>query len=68
MILYTPLPPEAVWEGWGQPPPPRQQISLGNAVLEVEILGFRLGRVWRLHSTDPADYLRGPQPGDVLSW
>ncbi|MDN5345043.1 MAG: hypothetical protein PWQ18_1157 [Clostridia bacterium] len=69
MGLYTPLPPELIWEGQESFCPQFQEIKIGKLTLEVEPLGFNQARIVRLISTDPADYLSSPyQPGSVLEF
>jgi hypothetical protein len=69
MSLYTPLPPELIWEGQENFCPRLQEIRIGHITLEVETAGPNQARIVRLISTDPADYLSGPyQPGAILEF
>ena len=69
MILYTIMPPEVVLEGMNQPVKPPQEIDLGNVKLLVETMGLNQGKVVRLISTDPQDYLNPNfQPGSIIDF
>jgi len=68
-IIYSPLPPETIWEGWDNFYPELQEIKVGNLTLQVEVLSFNQARIVRLLSTNPADYLDSPyQPGCILNF
>lgn len=69
MSIYSPLPPEMIWEGWEDFKPVWQEIKVNGRILQVEMQGFNQARVVRLLSTDPADYLNSAyQPGCILSF
>lgn len=69
MMLYTIMPTELVLEGIDQPVKPPQEIDLGNIKLLVETMGFNQGKVVRLISTDPQDYLNPNfQPGSLINF
>ncbi|OIQ08850.1 hypothetical protein MOOR_15110 [Moorella thermoacetica] len=69
MYVYSPLPPELIWEGMDDFCPQRQELRVGRLTLEIEPLGFNQARITRLLSTDPADYLYSPyQPGCIISF
>ncbi|BCV21158.1 YlzJ-like family protein [Moorella sp. Hama-1] len=69
MYVYSPIPPELIWEGMDNFCPQRQELKVGEVTLEVEPLGFNQARVIRLISTDPADYLNSPyQPGCIINF
>ncbi|MGI9860337.1 YlzJ-like family protein [Moorella naiadis] len=69
MYVYSPIPPELIWEGMDNFCPQRQELKVGEVTLEVEPLGFNQARVVRLISTDPADYLNSPfQPGCIINF
>jgi hypothetical protein len=57
-MLWTPVPIEAVMEGWGQKPPQlrERQLPGGGSVLTDSSSGQEL--VFRLQHTDPLAYLR----------
>lgn len=59
MILYTPIPLEQVLEGHDKPIVNPLEITIEGKQLLVEPVGQGEGRVVRLLSTDPADYLDG---------
>lgn len=59
MILYTPIPLEQVLEGHDNPLDNLQEITIEGKQVLVESVGNGEGRVVRLFSTDPADYLDG---------
>ncbi len=71
MILYTIMPLELVMEGMGN-----QETSQERREIEIEVEGRKLvvqpqsateGRVVRLLSTNPEDYLKGEwQPGSLI--
>lgn len=57
MILYTPLPMEQVLEGHDHPVATPLELTIEGKQLLVEPLSNGEGRVVRLLSTDPADFL-----------
>ena len=57
MILYTPLPMEQVLEGHDHPVASPLELTIEGKQLLVEPMGNGEGRVVRLLSTDPADFL-----------
>ncbi|MHB0885652.1 MAG: YlzJ-like family protein [Bacillota bacterium] len=67
MILYTPLPPEEVLEGFPASAPRTVEVRSGDALLMVEDIGSGQGRLVRLISGNPYDYLK-PEwtPGAVI--
>ncbi len=69
MILWTPLPIEAVTEGLEPAPAATMEVRVRGRLVEVAPVGAGAGRVVRLHSTDPQDYLAPSlQPGAVVRW
>lgn len=69
MILWTPLPIEAVTEGLQPAPAATMEVLVHGRLVEVAPVGAGAGRVVRLHSTDPQDYLAPSfQPGAVVRW
>lgn len=69
MILWTPLPIEAVTEGLAPAPAATMEVRVRGRLVEVAPVGAGAGRVVRLHSTDPLDYLSTEfQPGAVVRW
>lgn len=68
MILYTPLPPEAVLEGYASFCPEYLELDRGDGcTLVVEMISQNEGRLVRLISPRAADYLDPAlQPGTIL--
>jgi len=58
MILYTPVPSEVVLDGFFVQAPTPVEVRVGEAILLVEDLGGGWGRVVRLISGNPYDYLK----------
>lgn len=68
MILYTPMPAEAVLEGMDEFQPQYRELELGEARLVVEEAGSGQARVVRLISPRAEDYLDPRyQPGETIS-
>lgn len=70
MILYTPMQLELVLQGLEkmQHVPARRAYIDGVPVL-LQDVGLREGKVIRILSTDPRDYLRSDlYPGAVVRW
>lgn len=70
MILYTPMQLELVIEGLKEMKEPvTRLVDIGGVTLIIEDTGPSEGRVIRLLSTDPGDYLR-PElyPGVVIKF
>lgn len=68
-IIYTPLPLELVLDGIDKAGPQYQEIEVAGAKLMVEQTGIAQGRVVRLISTDPRDYLQAQyQPGTEIKF
>ncbi len=57
-ILYTPVPLEVVLDGFLGAVARPVEVRMGDALLLVEETGFGQGRVTRLISGDPYDYLK----------
>mgnify|MGYP000209305439 CR=1 FL=1 len=57
MILYTPLSPELVLKGLREPVPRFRGAVIGGVPVLVEELAPGQGRLVRLLSTNPFDYL-----------
>lgn len=57
MILYTPLPIEQVMEGHDHPMSPPVEMTIEGKQVLIEPLSADRGRIIRLLSTDPADFL-----------
>ncbi len=67
MILWTPIPLEDVLDGFATGGPPPREVRIGRALLLVDDIGSGQGRVVRLISGNPDDYLK-PEwaPGAVV--
>lgn len=67
MIIYTPIPLELVLEGNSDFSPEYQEVERGGFKLLVENLGNQRGKVVRLFSSNPQDYLNPLlQPGEII--
>ncbi|UNC91858.1 YlzJ-like family protein [Candidatus Contubernalis alkaliaceticus] len=68
MILYTALPQELIWEGYSDFSPKYQEITKGGRILLIEPLSFNQGKVVRLISSNPQDYMNPSfQPGEIIN-
>ncbi len=68
MILYTALPLELIWEGYSDFSPQYQEIEKEGRVLLIEPLSFNQGKVARLISSNPQDYMDPSfQPGEIIN-
>ncbi|MEW6448259.1 MAG: YlzJ-like family protein [Bacillota bacterium] len=66
MVLYTPLPPELVLEGL-EPKRHFKEAVIGGIPAVVEEVSTGRGRLVRLLSTDPFDYLNPSlSPGKMV--
>ncbi|NMA92373.1 MAG: hypothetical protein GX973_04550 [Firmicutes bacterium] len=69
MIIYTPLPLEWVLSGYDSFKPQYRELEYGEGRLIVEMLSPDQGRVVRLISPRPADYLVAEnQPGTRIAF
>jgi hypothetical protein len=67
MILYTPLPLEQVLEGFDKAPAPYEEIQLGGLTMQLEPNGPYSGKIVRMISPNPNDYLNPAYaPGQVI--
>lgn len=67
MIIYTPLPLELVLEGNSDFSPEYQEVEREGIMLLIENLGNQRGKVVRLFSSNPQDYLNPLlQPGEII--
>lgn len=71
MILWTAMPLELVlgdYDPAQTTPSPQVEVKYKDRTVIIEPLGLNKGKVLRLISTDPADYLLEDfQPGMVIS-
>jgi len=69
MIHYTPLPLEQVFEGFEQMKFNYREIQLGDATMIIDQVSSSEGRIVRLNSPNPQDYLNPKyQPGNMLQF
>jgi hypothetical protein len=57
MILYTPIPPELIWERQSQETTTYQEVQYSGITLLVQQGDNGLGKVVRIISSDPYAYL-----------
>lgn len=57
MILYTPLAPEQIWEGFEKNSPRLVEMEIDGVRVQMDISTPGVGVVHRIFSTDPAHYL-----------
>lgn len=69
MILYTPMQLELVFEGLEEMKhPAAREIDIDGSRVMVEDIGQGKGRVIRLISTNPRDFLKSElAPGSILN-
>ena len=68
-MLYTVVPWEDVWEDLEQEPAATVELVVGGVLLQLEPLGDFRGKVVRIISSNPQDYLRPHcQPGVIVRW
>lgn len=66
MILYSPLPPELIWQ---EPAENYKFVEhrINGVLVQVRLIGEREARVERILSTDPGDFLNADcQPGEKV--
>lgn len=69
MMLYTVIPIEDVLEDMEKEPALTTELVIGGVIMEIELLGNFEGRVVRVISSDPQDYLASHhQPGSIIRW
>ena len=69
MIIYSPVPIETIFEGYDQVKLNYREIQFGHVTMVVEQLSDSEGRIVRLISPDPQDYLNPHyQPGSRLQF
>ena len=67
MIIYTPLPIEQVLEGNSDFSPDYKEIEKDGCILLIEPISFSEGRIVRLISSNPQEYLKPTlQPGEII--
>jgi hypothetical protein len=69
VILYTTMPLETVYQGLEDMRPSYLEVKLAGTMVVVEPISLEQGRIVRILSTDPQDYLNpGLQPGRVINF
>ncbi len=67
MIIYTPLPIELILEGSDDFSPEYKEVEKDGYKLLVEPYSFNEGKVVRLISSNPQEYLKPElQPGEII--
>jgi hypothetical protein len=65
--MWTIIPPEVVWEGIEEKPKDLLQLEWLGVQMLVEPLQFAQGKIVRLLSSEPNDFLRPElQPGSII--
>ena len=65
--MWTIIPPEGVWEGIEEKPKDLLQLEWLGVQMLVEPLQFAQGKIVRLLSSEPNDFLRPElQPGSII--
>jgi hypothetical protein len=69
MILYTPLPLEAVFEGMDSLENDLQEIQMNGLTMQVKMVGPTQAQIVRLISPDPQQYLNPAYaPGSYIQF
>ncbi|HHY36501.1 MAG TPA: hypothetical protein GX518_02285 [Firmicutes bacterium] len=69
MILYTTMPLETVYQGLEDMRPSYLEVELAGTTVVIEPISLEQGKIVRLLSTDPKDYLNpNLQPGRVINF
>lgn len=69
MVLYTPIPPELIWETESNETMTLQEVDHQGVTLLVQPLGMNTGRIVQIKSTDPyVDLKQEYQPGRTISF
>ncbi len=67
MIYWTPLELDQVFDGWDQLTNTSMVIQYEGKLLEIEPLGNGVGKITRLISSNPNDYLQLRfSPGELI--
>jgi hypothetical protein len=65
--MWTIIPPEVIWEGIEEKPKDLLQLEWLGVQMLVEPLQFAQGKIVRLLSSEPNDFLRPElQPGSII--
>lgn len=69
MIIYSPLPPELIWQEAGDTNYRIVEDSVDGVRMQIMLLGDNRARVERILSTDPRDFLHASnQPGTIIEY
>lgn len=69
MIIYSPVPIETIFDGYDQMKLNYKEIQMGHVTMVVEQISNTEGKIVRVISPDPQDYLNPCyQPGTTLSF
>lgn len=69
MIIYSPLPIETIFDGYDQMKLNYREVQFGNITMVIEQISDAEGRIVRVISPDPQDYLNPQyQPGKTFSF
>lgn len=69
MIFHSIIPLDEVFKGSDQQESEYVDVDVGSVKMQIRPTGIGQGRLVRLLSTDPLDYLRPEyQPGSLVYW
>lgn len=69
MIIYSPVPIETIFDGYDQMKLNYKELQMGHVTMVVEQISNAEGKIVRVISPDPQDYLNPSyQPGTTLSF
>lgn len=68
-MFYTIVPEEQLLEGWEEEVPACLDVPIHGGLMQVEPIDLFSGKVVRIISSNPQDYLDPQhQPGLLISW
>lgn len=68
MIHYTAMPMELIMEGYSDFSPKYEEITKNGQLLLIEPISFNRGKIVRLFSSNPQDYMNPSlQPGEIIN-
>ncbi len=69
MIIYSPVPIETIFDGYDQMKLNYRELQMGHVTMVIEQISNTEGKIVRVISPDPQDYLNPRyQPGTTLSF
>lgn len=69
MIIYSPIPIEAIFEGYDKMKLNYREVQFGQVTMVLEQVSVGEGRIVRVISPDAQDYLNpNYQPGRIISF